>query len=514
MILSNRSFNQNKITNYTAKIISIILVLIFTFQIASTAIIINDNNFFKINEKLEDQISKGNEENLLSQEVTFSNYDLEDHLENLKPNTVNSLKNEGNSKDQIRWNQPLFSQVPTYNESGLNSQIQANESFIIDNAIADINIQNSFSDESTFQTFSTVNFPGSGYSNKSQSFTVDNLTASDSYNLIEDDDGNKQFEVGEFTRAFATNFTVYEDVVNITTVRLFHGLTFNDGLVQAEAYIANITSGNPDFTPNGGEIINLGNGNNNAWSLHSFNNPVTLTKGTYAIVLNQTNDEINSTTDQKRWYYVDDAVNGNNSQMWAWVNFLTMWTVPVGPAGDLLFEYEYIVLNDTTSLVPKEYLNSPKEVELTYNGTSLTAFTGNNLLLDGTIAEFVSNTSVNFDLFYSINYASNNNPISLITSFSVSNGTNSFWNNSFTHTGAPSGLFNVNQRNYTIYNLPSDWNQTAIYQNTSTFPGSFTYTNGSDELIIHLNQDINASSWLLQFTSPNYIDSLLQIYLR
>ncbi|MHA2031157.1 MAG: hypothetical protein ACW99Q_17390, partial [Candidatus Kariarchaeaceae archaeon] len=238
----------------------------------------------------------------------------------------------------------------------------------------------------------------------------------------------------------------------------------------------------------------------------SFPNPVTLSPGTYAIVLNETSgmDPDNYFT----WRFVrDDAVGDNDdeTQMYTY-DWFSSWVA--SGLGDLFFSYEFVRLNDTDSSKLKNYNTTPEEIDLKFNGTPVTKFTDNYLPLDGIIAEFTSNRSITFDMSYNINYRSNSNPLTLFTELSVNNGSSSTWNNSFTHTTAPSGSFNLNQRNYTIYNLPTDWNETAIYQNGSNYLGSFTYSNGSDQLILHLDQDFNASTWSLQFTSPNYVDTL------
>ncbi|MHA2276328.1 MAG: hypothetical protein ACXAC2_11195, partial [Candidatus Kariarchaeaceae archaeon] len=124
--------------------------------------------------------------------------------------------------------------------------------------------------------------------------------------------------------------------------------------------------------------------------------------------------------------------------------------------------------------------------------------------MDGNLAEFTVNSSVSFDLKYNINFESSISPITLSTTMSIDNGTSPHWNNSFTHNEIPNGSYTVNQRNFTIYNLPEDWEKIVVEQNGSDF-SSLTYTNGSSELILHLNQDLDPYSWFLQFTSPNYL---------
>ncbi|MHA2032476.1 MAG: hypothetical protein ACW99Q_24155, partial [Candidatus Kariarchaeaceae archaeon] len=480
-------------------------------QIVSLAIILNENNLFPINEDSEiPETIDGSNNLIIDDENNEIINSINTQIDNEKESNtkINSAEMSANlEKETELMKNPSFSQLPIYNESGINNQIKANESFLVTNDIADINTTGDFSDPSLKDT-TTISFPNSGYTNDSQTFTVDNITASYNYEHIEYESSSSSLTSDDFgTQAVGTEFNVTDTQVNVTRIRINYLRT---GSPTGQAYISGISGGVPNGTIYG-DPIEIGSNSGTNTTL-SFPYPVTLSQGTYVIVLNETSamDPDNYFT----WRFVrDDAVGDNDdeTQMYRYV-WLSSWTA--FGIGDLFFSYEYIKLNDTDSSQLKNYNTTPEEINLQYNGTSITSFTDNNLLLDGSTAEFTSNTSAIFDLSYIIEYNSNNNPINLSTSFLVNNGTVPSWNNTFTHDEIPTGAYSVSQRNITIFNLLTDWNSTNVYQNNSLFTdspdsnSSLSYINGTSSLIIHLDQQLDSFEWLIQFISPNYIQSL------
>ncbi|OLS20788.1 MAG: hypothetical protein HeimC3_39040, partial [Candidatus Heimdallarchaeota archaeon LC_3] len=521
MFLSKKSFNQKKVNKLSMKLVSIIFLIIISVQAIGMGIIINENNIFPIQE------TKKGLKDLKDNEISPT-----EKLENLNTETSYNHKNREinddfiessedsvklGSKDQNPLKKPLFSQIPTYKENNLNTQIKANESFILSKDGLNLNTTGSF-DDSSLKDTTTIDFPSNGFTNFSQSYTIDNITASYNYSHIEYEAVGlssiftSKYEGGLGIQSVSTSFSVTEEIVNLTTIRLTY---VRSGSPNGVVYISGDNSGVPNNTILGGQTIALEDYSGQNVTV-SFSNPITLTKGTYHIVLNDTSS--GSEFDWFDYYYIKDtgspADNDDEANMYriGWAG--GGWTAT---NGDLYFSYEFIQLNDTDSSQLKEYITSPEEVDLSYNGTSLTAFSSSNLLLNGNIAEFDSNTSVTFDLQYTINYNSDSNPINLTTSFLIINGSSPIWNNSFTHNSIPSGSYTVSKRNITVYDVPIDWNGTNIYQNNSLFTddpdsnSSISYTNGSSILKIQLDQQMDTYNWLIQFNSPNYINSLTLI---
>ncbi|MHA1982837.1 MAG: hypothetical protein ACW967_00685 [Candidatus Hodarchaeales archaeon] len=413
-------------------------------------------------------------------------------------------QNQENFKSSTGFLDPRFSVIPTYNETSVTNQIKANESFTLENFVKDINVNNSFDDDSVFQNISNIDFPSNGYINRSQSFSIENITTTNNYKNIEYEifaNGDWADSEEGLYQSVATSFIVTEPAINITQIRVWHGAFQGIDTLTGEAYITGVTNGVPNNTKIGNQsiILPVVAGTNTTLD---FLNPVTLTAGTYAIVLNETSQEIGES--YFRYRYVDDITGDggvNESQMWTKIWQSPTWAIF---GGDLIFSYEYNPLNPSDHSQLRQY-SSPQEIQLKYNNTELTSFSDNNLLLSGDFAEFTSNSSIIFDLNYKINYESMINPVTLSTILSVDNGTQPYWNNSFSHNGIiPNGSYEINKRNYTIYNLPGDWENIKLEQDGTDF-NSLTYTNGSSELILHLNQDLNPYSWFLQFTSPNYL---------
>jgi hypothetical protein len=104
--------------------------------------------------------------------------------------------------------------------------------------------------------------------------------------------------------------------------------------------------------------------------------------------------------------------------------------------------------------------------------------------------------------------------IEVLTDFTIDNHTLPTWGSGFTHPSSPSGTFTINSRNITIFNIPLDWKGIKVDQNGNTYSSdpdndaNILYTNETSELTLSLGEDTNSYSWLVQFVSPNYINSL------
>ena len=403
-----------------------------------------------------------------------------------------------------------------YTDSGNNTLVYANETVETVKNEA-LNTSNTFDTSQTHDDFFTTEFISNGYENVSGTFIVENITADIDHRVVEDSVSQKSSlnsgPADTDIRSIATSFEVTAPLINITKIRVFFFVSGFSTTLTGEAYITNVSGGTPTETVLGSKITFGSIGNSLNWTELTFPTPVTLSAGVYAIVLNETSA---LDTFYYIWYYVKDSGsqsdNLNESTMWikSWIGTWTSTFLP----GDLLFEYEYVQLEDTNPTAYKTF-SSPASVDLKYNGTAVS--TGqNSLLLNGTRAYFTSNVSVTFDVTYRIFYRALGNPYATTTSFDVTNSTVVRWNLTMSHEAVPTGTYQLVNRTLTFYNLAPDWNATLIRRNTtnySTAPETdttkVTYSNGSATLLINIMTNIEqASDWLIQFEAPNYLTSV------
>ncbi|MHA2365670.1 MAG: hypothetical protein ACXAC7_17060 [Candidatus Hodarchaeales archaeon] len=327
-----------------------------------------------------------------------------------------------------------------FSGSGSSTLIKANETFVTKKNDVYFNTSNDFGSIPRNNS-QDLPFLDNNYENITGSFDLENITATIDHAVIEDDHASRTSAPSQLTafptaafKAIATSFEVNDLSVNLTRVHL--SLASGGGAPSGEIYITGVSGSTPE--PNAtifGDKINIG-GISGACQLgcsFNFDNPVTLTPGTYAIVMLDT-AATHDGFDFYNWYFVEDSNNINNSVMWKY-SWSGTWGA-YSPASDLLFEYEFIRLNDSDTSQRLVY-DSPLEVNLTYNGS----LTDNMLLLNSSTAFFSSNVSVVFNFTYSVLYAKVSNPFSASTEYFIANNSLGIWNVSASQTSAPSGSF-------------------------------------------------------------------------
>ncbi|MHA2101771.1 MAG: hypothetical protein ACW99A_24245 [Candidatus Kariarchaeaceae archaeon] len=342
---------------------------------------ISNNNIINSEENLNNDLIIPIEERAQTPEI--ETLEIEEIPEN---DIIIDVKDEEeNIVPQISSNNALFSKISSYQGTDLNNNILAKESFVAENSINNLVLQNSFNDLSNIETTTALDLPSGDYSNTDHSIIIDNTKASVNYEHIEYENSNYRWldSSTNLWQSVATSFEITEFAVNITQVRLAY-LKFDSGNLQGEAYITDIIAGKPGTTKIGGQAVDLtlGGGTN---STLSFSQPITLTAGSYAIVLTETSNEDDENI--FRYKYMRDDSYGdldNETQMWqkSWGG---SWALV---SRDLFFSYQYIALNPSDYSQPKQY-SSPTEVNLLYskNGNSL---------------DFTSDSPVTFDLSYII----------------------------------------------------------------------------------------------------------------
>ncbi len=396
-----------------------------------------------------------------------------------------------------------------------NQQIKVNESLNLIKTER-LNTTNSYTDKLNDDFFNLETLPN--YTAIKGLFNIKNITSAATYQNIEDNITNEQIDNSAITIAIATSFTVTEEMINISSLRIRISVVIGDSVPSGLAYITGV---GPDNKPNNtiyGEMLTIPI--TGGWSNLKYNNPVTLKKGTYYVVLNQTSPRDCGGTNNGCfiWKYAnDDSNNPNNTKTVKYLydpNLgLNGWGNEV--AFDLFFAYEYIALNSSNIAQVKKY-SSPVEVDLKYNGTKITNSVNNILLVNGSSAYFTSNVSIIFDLEYKILFTLQSNPLATTSSFQLHNGSITSWNATSKVNSVPTGTYQIQNRTVLFYNLPSDWNATAIYRNGTVFtldpansPQNTTYNNGNSTLLINITSNISAWDWRIEFVSPNYIINLL-----
>ena len=185
--------------------------------------------------------------------------------------------------------------------SGNSTLIHANETLSLTN-LESLNTSNTFT-QSTHDDFVQL-VSLNGYTNQSGTFDIENLTAAYDHQIVEDSvQYNQSIKSGPGNnkpRAIATSFEIGADLVNITQLRLFFE---RDTGATGEAYISGVANGEPNGTVYG-ETLALTAGSAVEWTLLNYSTPVSLPKGTYAVILNETS--IQDTT-VFIWYYVNDT---------------------------------------------------------------------------------------------------------------------------------------------------------------------------------------------------------------
>ncbi|MFX0086610.1 MAG: hypothetical protein ACFFAU_13145 [Candidatus Hodarchaeota archaeon] len=363
-------------------------------------------------------------------------------------------------------------------------------------------------------------------------FQILNATAIDDWRLIENDTTGLTFvplpskptydEVGQ-------KFEIKEAYANITSVEVylkyidvFSGGDYPRGTIS----IFNDDEGVPGVSLGtkmlesefGNGTINYGVSVGPAWVNYTFDAPINLTKGFYWIVLNDTG---NQDEGYWEWYGQDDSTNGDAGDWVAKNNHGINWTLITFPAVDVLSSIRVLSTDsDLNSLI----YSSPKEISMTYK-TTMGSYELSSFILeanDTSKHDFYSNTSVSFILKHVANYSFLFNPITAFAMYQVQNGSDSFWNLSFS-TVRVNTSDRVQNRTIVLSGINEDWNGSEIYWNDSIIPQYIELTNnpnitwdgnpnhkysyGNTTMVINASSLIENVTWHVFFKAPNYVSS-------
>jgi hypothetical protein len=453
---------------------------------------------------------------------TLNNIESNQLIDNLSNNTNRKFKNTNSSNDHNVTDSDLpktkFSNIKTSNQNNPNKElktqyeglgnpnsIKVNESVTLLKTES-LDTSNTFSNPNNSDIFQVPAL--NEYTILNGIYSIDNITTSFNHETIEDSsvfDTLSSKNEGD-TRSISTSFTVNVSMINITQLQIAYTTAGNVVLQDSMAYITGISNGLPNETVIG-EILNFGKQSNPVTL--TYLNPVTLPKGSYALVLNDTG--YTGAQAYFDWHIAWDntTINGdgvNESQMWT-KNATGNW---INQSADLLFKYEYIEINpDNMSLL--KMFTSPLEVDLKYNSTLIQNFYNNPLWINGSLAYFSSNTSVSFDIHYLIRFRLN---LNMSLEFFVTNKTLPIWNVTVNQNMIFNNNYQIVNRTIQFNELPIDWNATFIYLNGSLFSDNLivnenvTYNYQSSILLLNLTTNTSALEWVIQFVSPNYLQEI------
>lgn len=405
-----------------------------------------------------------------------------------------------------------------YNNRKLNANLKANSyqnisgvptsNSITVNETADLTyIHNNVDTANTYNSVANTTYytyNNTGYTSNSSTFDVSNITATNGINNVENNGGTApsssiSTQSKNSFRAVATSFNIYNNEENITQLRLYF---ISTGIPSGKVFITGNSGGLPNSTIYGNNsTITNGFG----WVNITYSKPLTLTKGSYFVVVNDTGSN-SDTTNYYTFYYVSDSIKRN---MWYINDLSSIWSQY---SGDLMFQYSYLVLNDTNISVPHVY-SSPSLVNMYYNNNNaVTSLLHNYFDYSNDIMQFTTNVSVTFSIKQHASIFLTTPPKTSVSYF-IGNNTFSNWNVSFTDNSFPSTSFSISNRSFTLNNLPNSWNATKILENLALFDkipftSKIQYNNGSTVLSINSSTDSNGYVWTIEFQSLNYVDGL------
>ncbi|MHA2364168.1 MAG: hypothetical protein ACXAC7_09440 [Candidatus Hodarchaeales archaeon] len=464
----------------------------------------NSDLFFHKDKEIESKLST---ENKSDRHITHSN-SIQSNNNRIESNLSNE-NSKFSDNDQLNIENGNYikkkSKLLDQSGSGNSNSIIVNESLNLESSYQ-VNTSNTFSNATNDDYFQLPSL--TDYSKVKGTYFIKNVTATYDYAIIEDSsvfDTLSSKGEGD-TRSISTSFTVNVSMINITRIQIAYTTAGNVVLQDTMAYITGISNGLPNETVIG-EILNFGKQPNPVTL--TYLNPVTLPKGSYALILNDTG--YTGAQAYFDWHIAWDntTINGdgvNESQMWT-KNATGNWIIQ---SADLLFKYEYIEINPENKSETKIFTN-PFEVDLSYNSTHLENYSDNLLLINGSIAYFSTNISVCFDLDYKILF---NSSLNRTINFFVANNTFPTWNITINQFSIPNGNYQINNRTLQFYELPKDWNASLIYLNESLFSDNLTFNDNiiyeieNSFLLINLTVNVTASVWIINFVSPNYLNEI------
>ncbi len=391
------------------------------------------------------------------------------------------------------------------------------------------NTQNSLVQGNPSERSTTFNIDNSltNFSRNSLDFFFSNVTAMTDWRSIENEtSGTDQLASTTYIEA-AQKFEIQEDYANLTAVGayityrdLFSGGDYPQGTIS----IFDDSGGLPGSqlgsktleSEFGNGTINYGVDVGPTWVEYSFEEPLKVTKGYYWIVLNDTGNQAQG---YWNWFGQDDSTNGDTGNWAAKSNHGDSWNLVGFPTIDILSNFNILPTDINGNNLT---YSTPEELSMTYNTTdgnyelSSFRFTANNTLTHN----LYTNTSVSFSLLSHEDYSFTSHIINPVITFQVHNGSNAFWNLSFSTAGIDT-LDIIRNRSVSINGIPSDWNGSSIYWNNSLIPeytnlsdnvnvtwdgnSAHKYTFGNSTMVINTSSLTSFVEWDICFNTTNYI---------
>jgi len=393
-----------------------------------------------------------------------------------------------------------------------------------------LEIQNTLTDGNPNEHNTTLTIDNSleNFLKNSADFQIQNVTATEDWRQIESNITDADLRYSTTYIEIAQKFEIKEEYANITTVEVY--LTYYDRFKEDKKTpngtlsIFDDDSGGPNTLlgttslEEGFYSVDLGP-LDPAWVTYTFPQPINVTKGSYWLVLNDTGDQ---TFGYWEWFTQDDATNGDAGVTAMKLDHGDSWAVGEPfPYGDITSAIR--VLPTDASWNGLVY-SSPKEISMTYNTSDedyeLSSF---KFEVNDTFPthDFYTNTSVSFTLHYIANYTFSS-PIPTYVKYQAQNGSDSFWNLSFS-TIQVDTVDKIRNRTITISGIQTDWNGSKIYWNNSSIPEYATlidnpnvtwdgdpthrYTYGNTTMVINVSTLSSNVTWLVCFNTTNYISN-------
>ncbi|MHA1996232.1 MAG: hypothetical protein ACW97Z_16995, partial [Candidatus Hodarchaeales archaeon] len=375
-------------------------------------------------------------------------------------------------------------------------------------------------------SFSTDNSL-TNFSLNSQDFYISNVSAKEDWRLIENEIADVDPRNSLTYIEVAQEFEINDNYANITKVEVYIkyiDLSKDGQYPQGSVSIFNDSSGEPDTLLGtsaleekfGDPPLDLGIPVGPAWPIYSFPEPISVTKGSYWLVLNDTG---NQSAGYWEWYSQDDQTNEDAGDMLAKGNHGDSWVVNPFPQGDILSTIRVLSTDQNGNNLT---YSSPNEISMTYN-TSDGNYELSSFLFkanDTSIHNLYTNTSVSFTLQSIENFSFSSFIITPNITYHVHNGSDSLWNLSFSTTFIDTVNI-IRNRTISINGIPTDWNGSNIYWNNSSTPEyadltnnvnvtwdgdpDHKYTSGNTTMVINASILSSSVTWYVCFNASNYI---------
>ncbi|MHA2294647.1 MAG: hypothetical protein ACXADA_01450 [Candidatus Hodarchaeales archaeon] len=483
------------------KILGFVLVLVFLTSIIFPFINVHDIFIEEIMGS-----KKGNKErNEITQRLKDGHLSLTENSSNIFETDQDESSKRVRTRDQgSHRNKGVYvdNTTTTYNVT---------ESFTGFNNSITVNTTNSFGDTATHQHVSAINNI-SNYDKKRGEFEISSIIAEPEWFMAEGDKSNANTTKHDQ----GNEFLAQEIKINAPRVNLTH-VTINLGWKDPSSggstpdgylYLVNSSGGIPDLSDNNissqiylNDYITISDGDEELFGVdHTFliSPAITLTKGSYYLVLKDTTTNANP-RGFWRWFYALDSANVDYGKCFG--DKGSGWEESLDKDFYLYFRTIAVDSNNDTLI-----FSNPENVSLKYNGTSINSNSFSMLLNE--YHNFTTNSSVLITSAWECNFTAQN-VILAQSNFITQNSTTAQWNVTGQNYAIIASDFAVKNHLLNVTGLPSHWNTTGVYFNSSIVNcTNYNYVKQSNFLLFNATNNVTQSTWYFAFKSINFIDSL------